>query len=32
MYTFDVKLEDLVATDWEVDEWDDPDANRKVNE
>ena len=34
MYTLDVKFEDLVATDWEVDEWDDHivDANKKVNE
>jgi hypothetical protein len=33
-FTLDLKLEDLTATDWEVDEWDDhiPDADEKVNE
>jgi hypothetical protein len=33
-FTLDLKLDDLTATDWEVDEWDDhiPDADEKVNE
>ena len=34
MYTFDMKLDDLMATDWEIDEWDNHivDTNKKVDE
>ena len=34
MYTLDLNLDDLMATDWEVDEWDNHivDTNKKVNE
>jgi hypothetical protein len=33
-FTLDLKLDDLTATDWEVDEWDDyiVDTNKKVVE
>ena len=33
-FTLDLKLDDLTATDWEIDEWEDHivDTNKKVNE